>query len=331
MKTVMMKIAAGLLWAVVGTAADQARAQHVVSPQRLPNAERAVFTREGRLFVISAGGVEEIKRSPDSSRNCSPDAAQELTVCTLVRPVLNGTPCVFTGMTTDGIYLYAICTVADVAQLVRAAALYRILPGPSAASEVKIRNFAQPTFYNGMTVLGPNTLLLTDTSAGLLNVLLGNREVSAVTRLTITDQATLDFRVSEWLPRSPLFLAPNGITRDGDFVYFVGGQNLFRIRVLGDGSAGVPVLIYQAAPTQTMDDLVALGDRLAVAEIAVINGVGLNSLTFVNKTGLGVPLRLPTGSLQVSALAVDPGALFERGDLVATSFFQGGLYRFDLR
>ena len=331
MKTSLMKWAMSLLFVL---AAMQAQAQQqVVGSQRLPQAERGVFTLDGRYFVISGAGVEEIKRSPDSSTNCSQEATQLLTICTLVRPVLNGTPCTFTGMTTDGIYLFAICSVnLAVTQPVSAAALFRILPGPSAASEVKIRSFDNPTFYNGMTVLGPNTLLLTDTSSGLLNILLGNRDVSAVTKLTITNEATLDFQLSEWLPASPLLLAPNGITRDGNFVYFVGGQSLFRIRVLPDGSAGIPILIYQAALTQTMDDLVAVGNRIAVAEIALVNGVlGANSITFVNKAGLGEPVRVSTGLLQLSAVAVDRGTLFDPGDIIATSFFQGGVYRFSLR
>jgi hypothetical protein len=103
------------------------------------------------------------------------------------------------------------------------------------------------------------------------------------------------------------YLLPNGLQVENDYVYFVGGQNVFRIRIRPDGSAGVPALLHQTPINHTFDDLIIVGDYLAIAEIAILNGLGVNSITFVKKTGSLFPARIATGNIQVSSLAVDPG------------------------
>jgi len=328
MKASLVRLALLLLLCTAGTAAradDQ-----IVGSAILPQTERGVFTRDGRYFVASALGIDEVKRTPDSSPGCVRDPLESLTVCRMVEPRLLGRPCLFTGMTTDGTFLYAVCTIAASPLAIEDAALFRIRParrgpaGRSRTTEVTSRRFASPTFYNGMTALDSRTLLLTDTSASALLLGLGK---PAVVKLTITDPATLRFDVAPWLASSPLFIAPNGIARDGAFVYFVGGQNLFRIPLRADHSAGTPVLIYQTLPTQLLDDLAPVGDRIAVAEIAIVNGLGLNGVTLVAKSGIGLPRHIATGLTQLSDVDVDRGSIIPGGGLIGTSFFQGGVYQ----
>jgi len=238
-----------------------------------------------------------------------------------------GDTCYFTGMTTDHTYLYAACTVwapgSVLSQLLppKRAALFRIKPGSAGQpAEVTIRPFSAPAWYNGMAMLDSRTILMSPSSP------LGTKP--AVVRLTLDDPGTLRHTITVWLPGSPLYLLNNGIAVDDGHVYFVGGQNLFRIHVLPDGSAGLPVLLYQVPVNKTLDDLVVRGDWIAVAEIGIVNGLGLNAITLVHKTGLALPYKIWTGMTQLSALAIDPGTFGAPGTFVATSYFQGGVMRY---
>lgn len=308
-------------------ATGAAHADTLVSPATLKSTERAVFLN-GRYFVAGTEGIHEVKRTADSGDHCKIDPGSGFTVCQLVSTVYGADQCEYSGMTADNTYLYAACTVPDKTAAIpllappKRAALFRVKPaaGSSTATEVKIKPFATPVFYNGMTMLGANTLLMTPSAP------LGTK--SAIVKLTITNTLTLDHTIKEWLPGSPLYLLNNGVTVNNGHVYFVGGQNLWRIQVKSDGSAGLPILLYQTTVNHTMDDLVVKGDWIAVAEIGIVNGLGLNSLTFVHKTGLAPVYKLWTGLTQLSGVVVDPGTFGTPGAFIATSYFQGGVYRY---
>lgn len=311
----------------LAAASTTARADQLVSPSLIKSTERGVLLN-GRYFVGGQHGIHEIKRSADSSPNCKIDAGSGLTVCLLVSTVYGADQCDYSGMTADNTYLYAACTVADKTAAIpllappKRAALFRVKPaaGSSTAEEVKSKPFATPVWYNGMTVLDSNTLLMTPSAP------LGTK--SAIVKLKITNTLTLDHTIKEWLPGSPLYLLNNGVTVSNGHVYFVGGQNLWRIPVKNDGSAGLPFLLYQTTLNQTMDDLTVKGDWVVVTEIGIINGLGLNSLTFVHKTGFGPTVKLWTGLTQLSGVVVDPGTFGTPGAFIATSYFQGGVYRY---
>jgi hypothetical protein len=303
-----------------------AQADTLVSPATLKSTERGVFLN-GRYFVAGTTGVHEVKRSTDNSPNCKIDASSGNTVCLIVPTAYGADQCEYSGMTADSTYLYAACTVPDTSAAVpllappRRAALFRIKPGAgSTAAEVKSKPFASPVWYNGMAVLDTNTLLMTPSAP------LGTKP--AIVKLTITDTATLAHTLKTWLPGSPLYLLNNGVKVHDDTVYFVGGQNLWRIAIKSDNSAGLPILMYQTTINQTLDDLTVKGDWVVAAEIGIVNGLGLNSLTFVHKSGFGPTFKLWTGMTQLSAVAVDPGTFGTPGALIATSFFQGGVYRY---
>jgi hypothetical protein len=305
--------------------AGSARADQLVSPQLLKSTERGVFMTNGRYFSAGADGVFEVKRTPDAGSHCRMDNSSGYTVCLMALPKIGTDTCTFSGMTTDNSYLYAVCLVADPTPILGAAlppkraALFRIKPGASAAAEVKVKPFATPVFYNGMAMLDSNTILMTP------SVLLGQ---SAIVKLRITNTSTLDHTLSEWLPGSPLYLFPNGIKISEGYLYFVGGQNLWRIQIKSDNTPGLPVPLYQTTVNQVLDDLTVRGDYVAVCEIGIVNGLGLNSITLVHKTGFGVPIKLWTGLTQLSGLQVDPGSFGTPGAFIATSFFQGGIQRY---
>lgn len=317
--------AIGLLLVSSGLAAV-AQAEMIVTPYRAAQTENGVFLG-GRYFVAGASGIQEIKRSADPA--CAFDYARSLTVCTQVAPRLDGEQCFFTGMTTDGTYLYAACTVLGPSpDQPRKAALYRVLPGASRAAQVHIDRFEQTVWYNGMTMLDARTVLMTSTAAGTEY---GQPGPAVVAATFADDPGALRIeRLQSWLDSSPQYRAPNGIVRDGDQVYFVGGQNLFRIPVDSDGRAGMPVLMYRSAFTNLLDDLTVVGDRIAVADIAFINGLGLSSIALIGKRAVPGqwPQRIYTGVVRVSSLAVDPGTLYGPGDLIASSYFEGGVHRY---
>lgn len=306
--------------------ATRAHAEQIVSSATLKSTENGVFMSNGRYFVAGNDGIHELKRSADSSPGCQLEPGSGFTLCRLMAPQFNGDTCFYSGMTTDDTYLYAVCTVwandSILSQVVppKRAYFIRLKPGSGASAQITTKPFASPTWYNGMTMLDSKTILMTPSGP------LGTKP--AIVKLKITNTATLDHSITTWLPASPLYLLNNGLTVSGDHVYFVGGQNLFRIRVNSDGSAGLPVLIYQTTVNQVLDDLAVKGDWLAVAEIGIVNGLGLNSITFIHKTGLAPSVKLWTGLTQLSSLAVDPGSFGTPGALVATSYFQGGIYRY---
>lgn len=315
-----------LLLCALALGLHSAQADQLVAPSLLKSTERGVLLN-GRYFVAGSEGIHEVKRSADSSPNCRIDAGSGFTLCLLVSTVYDADRCDYSGMTADNTYLYAACTVWDPSALLptasppKRAALLRIKPGAgSTVAELKTKPFPAPVWYNGMTVLDTNTLLMTPSAP------LGTK--SGIVKLTITNTATLDHTVKEWLPGSPLYLVNNGVTVNNGNVYFVGGQNLWRIPVKSDGSAGLPIPLYQTTLNQTMDDLTVKGDWLVVAEIGLVNGLGLNSLTFVHKTGLAPVYKLWTGLTQLSGVVVDPGTFGTPGAFIATSYYQGGVYRY---
>jgi len=308
--------------ALLFTAPATSFSEQIIQPSLLDETENIVQMDDGRMFVAGSTGIHEIKSTNDSSPNCQQDSQSGLTICTVVEPMVNGNECSYTGMTTDNYYLYASCTKWQSSTFAdpEFAAFLRILPGTHGAEQVIVHEYDEPVWYNGMTMFDDDSLLMTKTvpDQGSIN--------AAIVKLDITNQLTSEFTVSKWFPSNSLLFAPNGIKYDNGFVYFVGGQNLFRIEVNEDQSHGFPFHIYQTALHKALDDFAIVGDWIAVAETALINGWGTNNVLFVHKTGTVSTTRIPTGKIQMSHFVKDSGTLFS-DDLIGTSFYQGGLYR----
>ncbi len=310
------------------------QAESIIESRVLKNTENAVFTADGRYFVAGTAGIHEIKPSQDMNPACYTDPLKSYSVCTVLAPEQNGDTCQYLGMTTDGTYLYATCAVYEGGLLSQLqppvkAALVRILPGAQHDHQVKLTYLDHPTWYNGMAVLDEHTLLVSRSLTGSGPKLIGiNIPGATIEKVTITDHTEFSFEISPCLEPSPDFIMPNGIQADGNDVYFVGGTNLYRIPVQADGSAGSPRKLYQTTINKTFDDFTLVGNQLAVTEIGILNGLGRNSITLINKRGSLVPKRITTEKVQLSSVVVDPGTFGKTGDFIGTSFFQGGIYRF---
>ena len=305
-------------------------AEQMLRPKLVGGTENAVFMPDGRFFVATHKGIVEIKTQADNSPNCSVDTVQTLTVCTEVEPNFEDELWVFTGLTTDGTYLYAALVLPEsnlmglFTQPIRAA-LMRVLPGANGEDKIVWKELDDPVFYNGMTMLDDQTLLMTRFQSGWGAGLLSGRASDepagpAIDKLSISDKATFEYDISPWLDNGAKYLLPNGLQNDGDNVYFIGGSSIFRIDVLSDGSAGEPVLLY-TAPGKILDDFAITGDWLAIAE----NGL-TNSITYVHKWGARFPYKKSTGLVALSSLVVDPGIFGPQGSLVGTTVMTQGMY-----
>src|SRR5690606_2234643 len=209
-----------------------------VLPNVLVNTENAVFLDDGRYFVAGSAGIHEITPQVDTRPGCETDPVQGLSLCTVLPPELHGDTCLYTGMTTDGAQLYAACTVTGGSPLgvlmPPKAALVRVRPEGD-GYDIAVSYFKQPTWYNGMAVVDDDTLLMSRSLTGSIT----NAEGPAIDRVDITDEDTLALQVTPWLNASPTYLFPNGIQVENGYAYFIGGQNVFRIRIRQDGSAGI--------------------------------------------------------------------------------------------
>ncbi|RLT91979.1 MAG: hypothetical protein D9N11_16410 [Ketobacter sp.] len=317
-----------LLAALLLLAGAWVNATPILPRSLLGHTENIVVLPQGRVFLASDRGIYEIKRTLDLDEACEYDAVSGLTACLQVDNHYDNGRCFFSGMTTDGHDLYAACTIWYPWLIPlgrpRTAALYRVTPGASSADQVQIQAFADPVWYNGMTMLDDHTLLLSASSYGTALGFDG----PAIAKLTITDPLTLGFELEDWLERRPGMLMPNGLLMAEGELYFIGGQTLFRIPVLDDGSAGEPELLYRTPWYRVLDDMTWHEGELVLAEIAGINGLGKNYLTYFDPL-TGHYRRQDSGLIQVSSLAVDLGNVSVPGALLATSFFEGGLHRYD--
>lgn len=321
------KILIQLSFILLSTQAASLNAEALVQPSLLAATENGVFVSDGRYFVAGEAGIHEVKTAPDDRAACDQDAVSGYTYCEVVPREFEGQNCFFSGMTTDGSTLYSVCTVwgDDAGQLQvlnepERALMFRVQPQGDGTFDVTTTEFQDPVWYNGMAMLDDDTILMTPS-----NLLGGD---SAIVRLDIRSHEPLNFGIEEWLEGSVGYLLPNGLAVDKGYVYFVGGQNLFRVHVRRNGKPGTPVLLFQTTLNKMLDDLVVDGDWIAVTNHGLANGLGVNAITRVHKTGLAIPRTTWTGRIQPSSLTIDPGTFFEPGSYIATSFFQGGIHRF---
>ncbi|MGB3621394.1 hypothetical protein FT643_11850 [Ketobacter sp. MCCC 1A13808] len=311
-------------WVLISVTPSQA--EMVLDNSAIGATENAVVMPDGRYFVAGDRGIFEIKRSVDISPDCFYEAVSGLTTCLQVAKPSNSRNGFFSGLTTDGEHLYAAYNQWNPFLLLlgrpAAAAFYKILPGTSAAARIQIKPFENPVWYNGMVTLDSDTLLLSASQSGTALNFAG----PAIVRLTITDHENLHFELGEWLSAGPGMLLPNGLVKGGESLYFVGGQSLFRVNIDAEGNAGEPTRIYKTGPFHFMDDLTLSGDTLAVTEFSPINGLVKNYITLLDIGSNHLIKKIPSDRIQLSSLAVDQGLIGNAGDLIGTSYFQGGIH-----
>lgn len=89
-------------------------------------------------------------------------------------------------------------------------------------------------------------------------------------------------------------------------------------------------LMYQTSFFQLLDDLAIVEDKVAVTEITLF-GFGPNQIVYLDKdASWWSPREVEnTGEVQLSSLVYDQnGVLGSAGSVIATSWFQGGIYEY---
>ena len=303
------------------------KAELILDNKAVGLTENAVMLSDGRYFVAGSKGIFEVKRTPDVSDNCNYEPISGLTYCIQVPQRSDFGNCFFAGMTTDDTYLYATCNERSLITgsiIPQKAALFRVLPGISEADEITIRPYEVPNWYNGMIMLDDSTMLMSASQSGSLLNFAG----ADIVKLTITDHQQFDFVIEDWLTAERGNLMPNGLARDDHYLYFITGQRLQKVTLDMNYQPGEIETLYQAPFYKVLDDMTIFDNTLAIAEIGAINGVGKNVITLIDLNNPKQIEKISTDKIQLSSLVVDSGSLFNAGEFIGTSFFQGGLHRF---
>lgn len=317
-----------------------ASAEQLFSQAEVGQTENAVITDDGRYFVGGTNGLLEITKQANGSLSKNLILATEI----------NGTDCLLTGLTTDGVSLYGSCTVgvSNYAAPTNAQ-LFKVTVN---GSNVTLNRYDYPTpvWYNGMAVDDQGNLYMSDSNAG------AGKPVIVKTPLPQSANDTLVLQ--DWLIASGSEKLPNGIQIDGSTLYYTDGSKLLEIPINADGSAGTPTEKYKVTGYFALiDDFVITPQHIALAEVQQYSWGGTNQIVLVNKNDVAgaagassyfggfnwcwwncdtdpdegpTPETIVTGSIRLSSLVYDKqGAVFKAGTLVGTSWFEGGLHQYD--
>ncbi|MGZ5779865.1 MAG: hypothetical protein ACXWIN_02785 [Burkholderiaceae bacterium] len=312
--------------------------------------EGSTFTPDGRFFVIggnkpftvSASGltvngttsIYEVTKNPDGTyRNTS-----------IVDGSVSGNPCYFGGLTSVRYMLYASCT--NISGLSYTSTLYRVdlTKAKNDPSRIATAQLLTPAFQpNGISVDQNGDLYIPNSIAFLATAYYGVPNVPAIVKVKITDEA--NFRISEsgWLPALLGGFSPNGAAIQSNQLYLPSLNVIYRIPILANGSAGIPVIVYQGPKTDLFDAVTVLpGNLIAVPEITnpdpnlvqmVYPGTPpattlTTQVTLVDMTsGKALGAAAFPSYARPSSVTVSQGSLFPLGSAVVTDAIgAGGLY-----
>ncbi|MFL0798389.1 MAG: hypothetical protein K6L73_12965 [Cellvibrionaceae bacterium] len=316
----------------------------LLNTEDIGKTENVVMTHEGRVFVASQRGVVEVIRTDflnDGSQpgplanNCQYDSDRDFVICHLADSLLKNGPCLLTGLTTDGTYLYSACTAIDTNDNLveeQGAELFRILPGKNRGTVASVERhiLEQPEWYNGMAVDDNGYLYLSASRATY------NEAAIVRAKLPAHDEYFYP-QFTAWLKKSNETM-PNGIQIDGSTLYYSTGRKIEAININSSGSAGIATTLYTAGYLSILDDIAITPNHIAITEVDGYNlGHSENKIVLVEKEPSPAPqwcwfncvtqLTIPTGKVRASSLVYDKRGLFYAPDtLIATSFFEGGLY-----
>ena len=298
----------------------------VITSQVIPTSENGVYTDNGRFFVAGGDTIFEVLGGPDEFRAV---------------PLVKQETCIFGGLVDRGDLLFASCTHLDLLNLDTRAELLRIDPRRGAPSVERAVFPAGDVFVhpNGLE-FGPDGALYVTNSAALL---LGE---PAIFRVEIVSESPLAIQISNFLDASTLEnienieegggLFPNGLRFDGSTLYYSRGATLVKMQVLPDGSHGPMTVVYRTRDLiSVIDDFDINNGNLYIAQTHSLGALDTNlfksKLVVTDLRGrVRSELVLP---FVPSSTAVRRNTLFGTNTVIATSVFQGGLYRItaDLR
>lgn len=347
----MAMLACAPLWAACNLKLTQA-----LTPTDLETTERSAFTSDGRFFVIGtraanrsdAGSwIVEVTKSGESYVSTNVVfGALEGTAGGVVGGAPVGDPCFFSGLTVNGLRLYAACFANDAS---RAALIEVDVQARTVRADYFTTCNAEPSkvpcentvFYpNGMGMDAEGRIYLSNTAShldvsGALPAITveGSRTLTqVVVNPNPTDPAKLSFTHHDWFS-TDIFrdgLAPNGVQIEGSTLYYAAGANINRIEIRPDGTPGAAA-VHFAGPALTMiDDFVVSDGRMVLGralppELAAID----RAPAFGTAREIATkPMSLDAIPSSISLQRDVPGhaPLFPANSLIITSYFGGGLY-----
>ena len=309
----------------------------LISNSVLIHTENAVFTDDGRYFVAGKQSNSDLNWGIYEVVKTSSSYDIKQIVPGILKVDSNSYDCWFHGLTTDGKYLYATSAVhlEGDPQKTDYGALFRILPHQDTANvSIAHYNHNELRGYNGMAVGANEAIYMSNSSA------LRDSSKVAVYKVEIIDHDDFVIKITPWLSADLLRdIAPNGIQIQNSMMYYVSGKGLYKLQITPSGP-GIPIPMYVTMIfNNILDDLAILSDdRIAVAEIDFISamngfpGIGINQIIIVDTKNFSLNNKvIVTSPYTVSSLAEGKGNLFTNGNLIATSWFQGGVREFAIR
>ena len=321
----------------------------VIPPSELDTTERGAFTSDGRFFVIGtrpegradAGGwLVEITRDAQGhyvANNILASTTEGTQDGTLEgRPA--GETCLFGGMKTRGMRVYASCATAGwnvslleidlEARSVRAGKFTSCNAQPSHSP-----CDPKPFYANGMAIDEAGRIYVSNMLSHLQiqndPPVISNQGDRTLIQIQLSDEHSsateLSFTHRQWfaddiLTDSP---SPNGVQIEGSTLYFAAGPNINRVEIREDGSAGPATVHYAGAPLTYIDDFAVHDGSMVLAKTIP------PSVTWVDRSGKELGTRdMDFSSVPSSVTYQDASerTLFPVGSYIVTSFFGGGLY-----
>jgi hypothetical protein len=321
----------------------------VIAPSELATTERGAFTSDGRFFVIGtrpegrpdAGGwLVEITR----------DAAGHYVANNIIASTNEGTQdgtlegkpagetCIFGGMKTHGVRIYASCVTGSwhvslieidiAARTVRAGKFTSCNAQPSQQPcEVK------PFYANGMAIDSAGRIYVSNMLSHLQiqndPPVISNEGDRTLIQIQLSEDRSsptqLLFTHRTWFAQDILTdsPSPNGVQIEGSMLYFAAGPNINRVEIRQDGSAGQARVHYAGAPLTYIDDFAVRDGGLVLAKTMP------PAITWVDRAGAELGTRdmdFDSVPSSVSYQDASNNNVFPVGSYIVTSFFGGGLY-----
>ncbi len=232
----------------------------LIPSSEIGSTENGVYTQSGRFFIVGKlfpfvkeSAIYEIK-------NNNGNYVAEIV---LESPEENGIPCSFTGITAHKNTLYASCTYSAPTGAEGAAGeapTHSVIAKVDTDEPPENEDFAEFAFLSG-PFIGPNGMatdrkgnIYFSNSFSFAGALLFGVHEPSIFKATPSVEGEFSVNVDAWYPALPTDYFPNGIQIQGRNLFYVTGTKLQRIRIKKDGSAGVPVTLYEAKTCNIMDD-----------------------------------------------------------------------------
>ena len=321
----------------------------VISPDQFDTTERSGVTTDGRVVFIGTrpaadGSIKswlaEIVAGPSGGKPFVRDLLAGSLAGTsdgkLEGPA-SGDSCLFSGMATHGMLVYAACHADDgraslvqvdlTQKTVRAGDFTTCNKEPSATPCKAI-----DMYPNGMAVDSHGRIYV----SSMLAHLSGEQDAPTLVQIEVaahpTEAQRLSFRHRGWLT-SDIFadgITPNGIQIEGETLYYAAGANLNAVPILADGSAGKMRLHYEGPSLSYIDDFAVREGAFVAARTLPGDLTELAPVTqgtFARELGTCLLPHDATPSSVTRMPSPTPvTSVFAAGTYVVTSYFGGGLY-----